>query len=77
MGVVVGNRWRVSLKYKIRDLTIKYDRKFKLGKAKKKRSLDDKLSRAVERGDSLAIDLAKRDLEREASEHYMSFVVRT
>ena len=35
-----------------------------------------KLSRAVEGGDSIAIDLAKGDLEREASERYKGFVVR-
>ena len=28
-------------------------------------------------GDSLAVDLALRDLEREASERYKGFVVRT
>ena len=40
------------------------------------KSLDDRLSEAVERRDSLAVDLAKWDLEREANEHYKGFVVR-
>ena len=37
--------------------------------------LEDRLSRVVEGGDSLAVDLAKGDLEREASERYKGFVV--
>ena len=41
------------------------------------KSLDDKLSWAVEREYSLAVDLAKRDLECEASERYHGFVVRS
>ena len=40
------------------------------------KSFDDRLSRAVEVGDSVVIDLAKGDLEREASERYKGFVVR-
>ena len=39
--------------------------------------LKDKLSRAVEGGDSLAAEQAKEDLEREASERYKGFVVRS
>ena len=31
----------------------------------------------MESGDSLAVDLVKRDLEREASEHYKGYVVRS
>ena len=46
------------------------------GWAKKAKSIKDRLSRAVEVGDSVAIDLAKGDLEREASERYKGFVVR-
>ena len=56
MGAVTGNKWWVSLKYRIRDFTIKYGTRFNLGRAKKVKSLEDKLSRAVEVG------------EREASE---------
>ena len=40
------------------------------------KSLKDRLSWTVEGGDSVAIDLAKGDLEREASERYKGFVVR-
>ena len=39
--------------------------------------LEDKLSRAVERGNYLAVDLARRNLEREASKRYKGFVVRS
>ena len=62
-----------SLKYKIRDFAIKYSRHLKLDRAKKAKSLDDRLFRTVKRGDSLAVDL-DGDLEREASER---LVVRT
>ena len=38
------------------------------------RSLEEKISKVVVlRGDSLAIDLAWQDLEREANERYKSF----
>ena len=40
------------------------------------KSLEDRFSWAVEGEDSLAIDVARRDLEHEASEHYKGFVVR-
>ena len=77
VGAVIGNRWWVSLKYRIRDFAIKYSQQLALDRAKKAKSLEDRLSRAVEGGgDSVAIDLAKGDLEREASERYKGFVVR-
>ena len=38
--------------------------------------LEDKLSQAVEAGDSLAVDVARRELECEGSEHYKEYVVR-
>ena len=76
MGAVTGNRWWESLKFRIRDFAIKYGQQLQLDRAKKVKSLEDRLSRAVEVGDSLAIDLARRDLEREASECYKGFVVR-
>ena len=41
------------------------------------KSLEDKLSLAVERGDFLAINLTRRDLEREASERYKRSVVKS
>ena len=39
--------------------------------------LEAKLSRVTERGDLLPVDLARRDLEREASERYKGDVVRS
>ena len=41
------------------------------------KSLEDRLFRAVERRDSLAVDLAKGDLEREAIERYKGMVIRS
>ena len=76
VGAVIGNRWWASLKYRIRDFAIKYSQQHALDRAKKAKSLEDRLSWAVEGGDSVAIDLAKGDLEREASERYKGFVVR-
>ena len=75
-GAVIGNKWWGSLSYRIRDFAIKYGRQLKLYRAKKTKSLDDRLFQTVEMGDSLAVDLAWRDLEREASERYKGFVVR-
>ena len=77
VGAVTGNKLWGYLKYRIRDFAIKYDRQLKLNKTKKATSLDDKFSRVVERGDSLALDRARRDLKRDASEWYKSFVVRS
>ena len=76
VGAVIGNKWWVSLKYRIRDFAIKYSQQLALYRAKKAKSLEDRLSRAVEVGDSVAIDLAKGNLEREASDCYKGFVVR-
>ena len=59
VGVVIGNKWWVSLKYRIRDFAIKYSQQLALDRAKKVKSLEDRLSRVVEGGDSVAIDLAK------------------
>ena len=76
VGAVTGNRWWESLKFRIRDFTIKYGQQLQLDRAKKAKSLEDRLSRVVEGGDSLAVDLARRDLERKASERYKGFVAR-
>ena len=76
MGVVTGNKWWESLKYRIRDFAIKYGQQLQLDRAKKGRSLEDRLSWAVKGGDSLAVDLARRDIEHEASERCKGFVVR-
>ena len=76
VGSVIGNKWWVSLKYRIRDFAIKYRQQLAQDRAKKAKSLEDRLSRAVEVGDSVAINLAKGDLESESSERYKGFVVR-
>ena len=77
MGAVTGNKWWGSLQYWIRELAIKYVKQLVLDRAKKAKSLDDRLSRAVESGDSLAVDQASCYLEREVSERYKGFVVRS
>ena len=50
VGAVIGNKWWVSLKYRIRDFAIKYSQQHALDRAKKAKSLEDRLSRAVEGG---------------------------
>ena len=77
VGEVTGNKWWGFLKYRIKDFAIKYDKQLNLDRAKMAKSLDDRLSLAVERGVSLTVHLARRDLEREASERYKGFVVRS
>ena len=42
----------------------------------KAKSIEDRLSQAV-MGGFLNVELARRDLERESSERYKGFVVRT
>ena len=64
---VTGNRWWVSLKHRIRDFATKYDRQLNLDRTKEAKSIDDRLSWAVARG----------DLERESSERYKGYVVRS
>ena len=76
VGAFIRNKWWVSLKYRIRDFAIKYSQQPALNRAKKAKSLEDRISRAVEVGDSVAIDLAKGDLERKTSECYKGFIVR-
>ena len=77
MGAVTGNRWWVSLKHRIRDFATKYGRQLKLNRTKEAKSIDDRLSRAVAGGDSLTVELARGDLERESSERYKGYVVRS
>ena len=48
VGAVTGNRWWESLKFRIRDFAIKYSQQLQLDRAKKEKSLEDRLSRAVE-----------------------------
>ena len=50
VGAVTGNKWWASLKYRIRDFAIKYSQQLALDRAKKAKSLEGRLSRAVEGG---------------------------
>ena len=75
MRVVTRNKWWGFLKYGIRDFAIKYGHQLNLDRTKMAKSLEDKLSRAV-KGDSLVVDLTRRDFERETSERYKGYVVR-
>ena len=77
VGAVTGNRWWVSLKYRIRDFATKYGRQLNLDRTKEAKSIESRLSRAVAGGKSLSVELARRDLERESSERYKGFVVRS
>ena len=78
VGSVTGNRWRVSLTHRIRDFATKYGRQLNLDRTRKVKSTEDRLSRAVAGGgDSLTVELARGDLERETSERYKGSVVRS
>ena len=77
MRGVTGNRWWVSLKHRIRDFATKYGRQLNLDRTKEAKSIDDRLSQAVAGGDSLIVELARGDLERESSERYKRYVVRS
>ena len=77
VGAVTGNRWWGSLKHRIRDFATKYGQQLNLDKAKEAKSIEDRLSRAVAGGDSLNVELARGDLERESSERYKGYVVRS
>ena len=75
--MVTGVLWWGSLKCRIRDFPFKYGKQVNLDRPKKAKSLDDRLCRSVERGDSLAVNLAVRSLECETSERYKGFLVRS
>ena len=78
VGAVTGNRWWVSLKHRIRDFATKYGRQLNLDRTTEVKFIDDRVSRAVAGGeDSLGVELARRDLERESSERYKGSVVRS
>ena len=77
VGAVTGNRWWGSLKHRIRDFATKYGRQLNLDRTAEAKSIDDRLSRAVAGGDSLNVELARGDLERESSERYKGYVVRS
>ena len=74
---VTGNRWWVSLKYRIRDFATKYGRQLNLNRTKEAKSIDDRLFRAVAEGDSLTVELARGDIECESSERYKGYIVRS
>ena len=76
VGAVTGNRLRESLKFRIRDFAIKYGQQLQLDRAKKAKSLEGRLSRGYSLAVDLAVDQARKDLEREVSKHYKDFVVR-
>ena len=50
LGAVTGNRWWVSLRYRIRDFATKYGRQLNLDRTKEAKSIDDRLSWAVAEG---------------------------
>ena len=77
VGAVTGNRWWGSLKHRIRDFATKYGQQLNLDRAKEAKSIEDRLSRAVAGGDSLNVELARGDLERESSKRYKGYVVRS
>ena len=77
MREVTGNRWWVSFKFRIRDFTIKYSKQLNLDRVKKTKSLENRLSWAVDGGDSQAVELAKGDPECKASKCCKGFVVRS
>ena len=73
MGSVTGNRWWIFL----RDFASKCGRPLNLDRTRKAKSIEHRLSQAVAEGDSLTVELAWRDLERETSECYKGFEVRS
>ena len=77
VGAVTGNRWWGSLMHIIRDFATKYGQQLNLDRGKEAKSIEDRLSRAVAGGESLNVELARGDLERESSERYKGYVVRS
>ena len=77
VGAFTGNKWWGSLKQWIRIFSIKYGRQLNLDRTKLTKSLEDKLSWALDGGDSLTVDLSWWDLEREDNKHYKGYVVRS
>ena len=69
-GAFTGDKWWRSRKHRINDFAIKYGLQLNLDRTKVAISLEDKLSRAVKAGVSFAVDLARRDHERGASDRY-------
>ena len=75
--MIIRNGRLGSLKHRIRGFTVKYCQKLALDKAKTEKSIEDRLNWAEKGGNPLEIELAKRNIECKASEHYKGFVVRT
>ena len=50
VAAVTGNRWWVSLKYRIIDFATKYGQQLNLDKAKEVKAIDDRLFRATAGG---------------------------
>ena len=74
-SLVTGNkRWR-SLKHRLRHFAIKYGRRLNLG-LRWPNLLKINFPRRW-KGDSLAVDLARRDFERKAVEPYKEYLVRS
>ena len=69
--------WWASLKHRIRYFATKYSHQLNLDRAKEAKSIEDILSQAVAGRESLTVELARRDLERESSECYKGFIVRS
>ena len=77
VGAVTGNRWWASLKHRIRDFATKYGRQLNLDRTKEAKSIEDRFPGRWQEGDSLSVELARRDLERKTSERYKGYVVRS
>ena len=58
-------------------MATKYGQQLNLDRTAEAKSIEDRLSRAVAGGDSLGVELARSDLERESSERYKGSVVRS
>ena len=77
VGAVTMIRWWVSLKHRIRDFVSKYGRQLNFDRTAEAKSIDDRLTGRWLGGDSLGVELARRDLVRESSERYEGSVVRS
>ena len=66
----------MSLKYRTRDFPTKYGQQLNLDRTKEAKSKVKDFPGGW-LGESLTVELARRDLERESSERYKGFVVRS
>ena len=67
----------LAAKYRIKDFATKNGRQLNLDSTRKVNSIEGRRSGALDWGDSLNVELARRDLEHESSERYKGFIVRT